>query len=106
MNELEQLWRERIDWVQASGLIIAEAIAEPGVPVASVYRWEKLRAESPVSRRHRASAVMRTARATNSLQATLPFVGPLTLPRPPHSRHSHANDYRDEPVPPPHCALP
>ncbi|MGV2338876.1 MAG UNVERIFIED_CONTAM: hypothetical protein LVR18_34295 [Planctomycetaceae bacterium] len=28
MNELEQLWRERIDWVQASGLTIAAASAE------------------------------------------------------------------------------
>jgi hypothetical protein len=31
MNELEQLWRERIDWVQASGLTIAAASAERGV---------------------------------------------------------------------------
>ena len=100
MNELEQFWRERIDWVQASGLTIAAASAELGVSAASVYRWKKLRAESPVPRRHRAGAVMRTARATNSLQATLPFVGPLTLPRPPHSRHSHANDYCDEQVTP------
>jgi hypothetical protein len=41
MNELEQLWRERIDWVQASGLTIADASAELGVSVASVYRWKK-----------------------------------------------------------------
>ena len=48
MNELEQVWRERIDWVQASGLTIAEASAEPGVSAASVYRWKKLLAASPV----------------------------------------------------------
>ena len=48
MNELEQVWRERIDWVQASGLTIAEANEEPGVSAASVYHWKKLLAESPV----------------------------------------------------------
>jgi transposase len=42
MNGLEQLWRERINWVQASGLTIAAASAEPGVSAASVYRWKKL----------------------------------------------------------------
>jgi hypothetical protein len=36
MNKLEQLWRERIDWVQAARLTIAEPGAEPGVPTASV----------------------------------------------------------------------
>jgi hypothetical protein len=68
MNELEQLWRERIDWVQASGLTIAAASAELGVSVASVYRWKKLLAASPASGRHRARHIMRTARAT------LPFL--------------------------------
>ena len=38
MNELEQVWRERIDWVQAPGLTIAAASAEPGVSAAFVYR--------------------------------------------------------------------
>ncbi|MGV2336335.1 MAG UNVERIFIED_CONTAM: helix-turn-helix domain containing protein [Planctomycetaceae bacterium] len=42
MNELEQVWRERIDWVQASGLTIAAASAELGVSVEAVYRWKKL----------------------------------------------------------------
>jgi hypothetical protein len=65
MNELEQLWRERIDWVQASGLTIAAASAELGVSVASVYRWKKLLAASPASGRHRARPIMRTA-ACNS----------------------------------------
>ena len=49
MSRLEQLWRERIDWVQASGLTIAAASAELGVSAASVYRWKRLLAESPVS---------------------------------------------------------
>jgi hypothetical protein len=31
MNGPEQFWRERINWVQASGLTIAAASAEPGV---------------------------------------------------------------------------
>jgi transposase len=48
MNDLERLWRERIDWVQASGLTIAAASAEPGMSAASVYRWKKLLAESRV----------------------------------------------------------
>jgi hypothetical protein len=74
MNELEQLWRERIDWVQASGLTIAAASAELGVSVASVYRWKKLLAASPASGRHRARPVMRTAGATKSPRATLPFL--------------------------------
>jgi hypothetical protein len=41
MNELEQGWRERIDWVQASGLTITEESEEPGVSVASVSGWRK-----------------------------------------------------------------
>jgi hypothetical protein len=49
MSELEQLWRERIDCVQASGLTIAAASAELGVSAASVYRWKRFLAESPVS---------------------------------------------------------
>ena len=74
MSRLEQLWRERIDWVQASGLTIAAASAELGVSAASVYRWKRLLAESPVSGQRRASPVMRTARATKPSLATLPFV--------------------------------
>jgi hypothetical protein len=42
MNELEQLWRERIDWVQASGRTIAEASAELGVSAASVLPLEEI----------------------------------------------------------------
>ncbi|MEY3176282.1 MAG: hypothetical protein RLZZ436_4196, partial [Planctomycetota bacterium] len=47
MSRLEQFWRERIDWVQTSGLTIAAASAELGVSAASVYRWKRLLAESP-----------------------------------------------------------
>jgi hypothetical protein len=47
-NEFEQVWRERIDWVQGCGLTIAEASAELAVSAVSVYRWEKLHAELPV----------------------------------------------------------
>jgi len=75
MNALEQLWRERIDWVQASGLSIAAASAELGVSAASVYRWKKLLAESSVPGRHRASPGKRTAAAMkNSPPLTLPLV--------------------------------
>ena len=37
MNELEQVWRERIDWVLASGLAIAAASAEPDVSAARLH---------------------------------------------------------------------
>ena len=74
MNELEQVWRERIDWVQASGLTIAEASAELGVSAASVYRWKKLLAESPVPERHPAGPGKRPAGATKSPRSTLPFL--------------------------------
>ena len=46
MNEVEQVWRERIDWVQASGLTIAEASAEPRVSVASGNSALKTRSSS------------------------------------------------------------
>jgi hypothetical protein len=39
MNKLEQVWRERIEGVQASGLTMAEAGAQHGVSVGSVHRW-------------------------------------------------------------------
>ena len=64
MNELEQVWRKRIDWVQASGLTVAEASAQHGLSVASVYRWKKLMAESPVPERHPAGPEKRPAGAT------------------------------------------
>lgn len=74
MSKLEQLWRERIDWVQASGLTIAAASAELGVSAASVYRWKKLLAESLVSEPHSARPVIRTAGATKSPRSTPPFL--------------------------------
>jgi hypothetical protein len=37
MNELERSLRERIDWVQAPGLTIAAASAEPGVSVPRLH---------------------------------------------------------------------
>jgi transposase len=76
MNELEQLWRERVDWVQASGLTIAAANAELGVSAASVYRWKRLLAESRVSERHPAGPGKRTAgrrSLRDRLSRLLPF---------------------------------
>ena len=73
-NELQQVWRERIDWVQASGLTIAEASEELDVSAASVYRWKKLLAESPVPERHPAGPGKRPARATKSPRSTLQFL--------------------------------
>jgi hypothetical protein len=48
MNELEQVWRERIDWVLASGLTIAAASAELGVSAARLHEgnlpgWRRVR---------------------------------------------------------------
>jgi hypothetical protein len=74
MNELEQLWRERIDWVQVSGLTFAAASAELGVSAGAVCRWKKLLTDSPVPGPHRARPVMRTAGTTRSPRATLPFL--------------------------------
>jgi hypothetical protein len=74
MNELQQVWRERVDWVQASGLTIAAANAELGVSAASVHRWKRLLAESQVSERHPAGPGKRTAGATKSPGSTLPFI--------------------------------
>ncbi|MFM8478817.1 MAG: IS66 family insertion sequence element accessory protein TnpA, partial [Planctomycetaceae bacterium] len=64
MNNLEQVWCERIDGVQASGLTIAEASAQHGLSVSSVYRWKKLMAESPVPERHPAGQSGKALRYT------------------------------------------
>ncbi len=45
MSEREQVWRERIEWQQWSGLTVAECCEEAGVSVASIYRWKKLLTE-------------------------------------------------------------
>ena len=74
MNELEQVRRERVDWVQASGLTIAAANAELGASAAPIYRWTRLLAESQVSQRHPAGPGKRTAGATKSPGSTLPFI--------------------------------
>jgi len=57
-----------------AGLTVAAACAEPGVSAASVYRWKKLLAESPASEPQGAKPVIRTAGATRSPGATLPFL--------------------------------
>ena len=45
MSEREQVWRERIEWQQWSGLTVAECCKEAGVSVASFYRWKRLLTE-------------------------------------------------------------
>ena len=42
MSELEQVWRERIEWQQQSGITVAECCEAEGVSAASFYRWRKL----------------------------------------------------------------
>ncbi|MEJ7593986.1 MAG: hypothetical protein WKF77_20800 [Planctomycetaceae bacterium] len=55
MSEREQVWRERIEWQQWSGLTVAECCEEAGVSVASFYRWKKLLTEPQGSRRPRST---------------------------------------------------
>ena len=55
MSEREQVWRERIEWQQCSGLTVAECCDEVGVSVASFYRWKKLLAEPQGRRRPRST---------------------------------------------------
>ena len=55
MSGREQVWRERIEWQQWSGLTVAECCEEVGVSVASFYRWKKLLAEPQGGRRLRAT---------------------------------------------------
>jgi hypothetical protein len=40
MVRLEQVWRERISWLQSSGLTVAAGSKELGVSASSVYRWK------------------------------------------------------------------
>ena len=42
MSELEQVWRERIERQQQSGITVAECCEAKGVSAASFYRWKKL----------------------------------------------------------------
>ena len=55
MSEREQVWRERIEWQQWSGLTVAECCEEAGVSVASFYRWKKLLTEPQGPRRLRST---------------------------------------------------
>ncbi len=55
MSEREQVWRERIEWQQWSGLTVAECCEEAGVSVASFYRWKKLLTEPQGPRRPRST---------------------------------------------------
>ena len=55
MSEREQVWRERIEWQQWSGLTVAECCEEAGVSVASFYRWKKLLTKSQGRRRLRST---------------------------------------------------
>ena len=55
MSEREQVWRERIEWQQWSGLTVAECCEEAGVSVASFYRWKKLLTEPQGPRRRRST---------------------------------------------------
>ncbi len=55
MSELEQVWRERIEWQPWSGLTVAECCEEAGVSEASFYRWKKLLTEPQGSRRLRST---------------------------------------------------
>ena len=55
MSEREQVWRERIEWQQWSGLTVAECCEEAGVSVASFYRWKKMLTESQGPRRLRST---------------------------------------------------
>lgn len=77
MSEREQIWRERIERQQWSGLTVAECCEAAGVSVASFYRWKKLLAEPQGARRARATR--RTeVRASGSLKRASQFV-PIAL---------------------------
>jgi hypothetical protein len=74
MVRLEQVWRERISWLQSSGLTVAAGSKELGVSVASVYRWKKLLAETLCSGEQQPIRRRRTIPATAAPQTTLPLV--------------------------------
>jgi hypothetical protein len=78
MNEVEQVWRERIDWVQASGLTIAEASAEPRVSVASGNSALKTRSSSGLPARTGGDSHSPTA-FTSEYSAQLNFLRRLLL---------------------------
>lgn len=101
MSEREQVWRERIEWQQWSGLTVAECCEEAGVSVASFYRWKKLLTEPQGPRRPR-SKQRTEVEASGQKKRTSQFV-PIALrdsstsPGPPQSIASgHGNSMRIE----------
>ncbi len=55
MSEREQVWRERIEGQQRSGLTVAECCKSERVSEASFYRWKKLLTEPRGPRRPRST---------------------------------------------------
>jgi len=104
MSEREQVWRERIEWQQWSGLTVAECCEEAGVSVASFYRWKKLLTEPQGPRRPRSTrrSTQRTeVQASDPAKRASQFV-PIALrdsstsPGPPQSiaaDHGIASDH-------------
>jgi hypothetical protein len=74
MVRLEQVWRERISWLQSSGLTVAAGSKELGVSVASVYRWKKLLTEALCSGELQPTRRRRTIPTPAAPQTTLPLV--------------------------------
>ncbi len=69
MSEREQVWRERIEWQQWSGLTVAECCEAAGVSVASFYRWKKLLTEpQPAAAHQRTRPKYKTASQTSGLK--------------------------------------
>ncbi len=77
MSEREQVWRERIEWQQWSGLTVAECCEEAGVSIASFYRWKKLLTEPQGPRRPR-STQRTEVQASGSKKRASQFV-PIAL---------------------------
>ena len=101
MSEREQVWRERIEWQQSSGLTVAECCEEAGVSVASFYRWKRLLREAQGLQRCR-STLRSEVQASGPKKRTCQFV-PIALrdssasPGPPQSIASnHGNSMRLE----------
>ena len=89
MSEREQVWRERIEWQQRSGLTVAECCEAVGVSVASFYRWKKLLTEAQGVRQPRS---MRRSTQRTGVRASDPGNGasqfvPIAL-RDSSARHS------------------
>ena len=80
MSELEQVWRERIEWQQQSGITVAECCEAEGVSAASFYRWKKvLRASQRVATSQRPRPKQPIAAwVSGSIERTSEFV-PITV---------------------------